>query len=373
MKIFQIGSLEFSRVRVPLKAPFVTALGRKTETENVRVLVRLRGGAEGRGEASSSVVYAHLAPARLEAAARRLGERLRGRDVRRWRRLATELFERCGEATPAAAALEAAILDAWSAQLGVPLYRLFGGRRDSVETDLTLSAWPAPQAAEAARDALRRGFKTLKIKVGTGPKADWERVRAAASRGRPEVILDGNQGMTERTARALVDRCLAEGIRVSVLEQPLPRGDVSGLRRLSRACPVPVAADESARSPREALEVLSSGAARAINVKAAKTGYAASLEIVAVAAAAGADLMIGCMQETSLGLSASVHLACGTGAFRWVDLDSDVLLAEPRAEGRYRRDGPVVRVSSNSSKVEPSAATPRAFRRSGSRTISKNP
>ena len=54
--------------------------------------------------------------------------------------------------------------------------------------------------------------------------------------------------------------------------------------------------------------------------------------------------MIGCMQETSLGLSAGVHLACGTGAFRWADLDSDVLLAEARPEGRYRRDGALVSV-----------------------------
>ncbi|MCX5789692.1 MAG: hypothetical protein NTX64_14495 [Elusimicrobia bacterium] len=39
-----------------------------------------------------------------------------------------------------------------------------------------------------------------------------------------------------------------------------------------------------------------------------------------------------------------MHLACGTGAFRWADLDSDVLLAEERPEGRYRRDGPRVSV-----------------------------
>ena len=131
---------------------------------------------------------------------------------------------------------------------------------------------------------------------------------------------------------------------MQLFEQPLPREDLDGLRRLSRDCPVPIAADESARTPAEALEVLRSGAARALNVKVAKTGIAASLEIIALAKAAGAPLMIGCMQETSLGLSASVHLACGTGAFRWADLDSDVLLAEPRPEGRYRRDGPVVTV-----------------------------
>lgn len=129
---------------------------------------------------------------------------------------------------------------------------------------------------------------------------------------------------------------------MEALEQPLGQGDLEGMKRLSRDCPVPLIADESARSLREAERVLGSGAAAALNIKVAKTGLAESLEIVALARAAGAPLMIGCMQETSLGLSPSIHLACGTGAFRWTDLDSDVLLAEPRPEGRYRREGPRV-------------------------------
>jgi hypothetical protein len=54
--------------------------------------------------------------------------------------------------------------------------------------------------------------------------------------------------------------------------------------------------------------------------------------------------MIGCMAETARGLAASVHLALGTGFFRFVDLDSDVLLAEPASARRaagWRRLGPV--------------------------------
>lgn len=334
-------------MRVPLKRPFVTALGKKTATENVRVRVLLSGGAEGWGEASSSVVQAHLKPRRIEAALERLSAAALGRDARRWRSLGREAFSRCGGVTPAAAALESALVEAMARQLGVPLWRLFGGKQDTVETDVTLSAWPAHQAAAAAREAVREGFRTLKVKVGTGAAADWARVRAAAAaRPAPALILDGNQTMTPKGALRLVERCLEEGVRVELLEQPLAREDLDGMRRLTRDCPVPLAADESARSPSEVLNVLASGAARAVNVKTAKTGISASLEILAVARAAGAGLMIGCMQETSLGLSAGVHLACGTGAFRWVDLDSDILLDEPSSEGSYRRIGPRVTAAS---------------------------
>ena len=339
---FEIKSFDVERVRVPLKAPFVTALGKKTHTENVRLRLRLGGGAEGVAEASSSVVQAHFSPGRLEAGLRRLARRAAGEDVRRSRRLAAEAFARAGEATATAAAFECAVLDALTQALGVPLWRWLGGRTQEVMTDLTISAWPAEQSRLAAAAAARDGFRTLKVKVGSseGPAADLRRVLAcAAAKPKPAILLDGNQGLSRTSALRLVRGCLAGGARVQLFEQPLPREDLDGLRRLSRDCPVPIAADESARTPAEALEVLRSGAARALNVKVAKTGIAASLEIIALAKAAGAPLMIGCMQETSLGLSA------GAGAFRWADLDSDVLLAETRPEGRYRRDGPRVSVA----------------------------
>ncbi len=79
----------------------------------------------------------------------------------------------------------------------------------------------------------------------------------------------------------------------------------------------------------------------AINIKLAKSGLSRGLEIAAVARAAGLPLMIGCMAETARGLSASVHLALGTGFFRWHDLDSDVLLApgEDDAKAGWVRRG----------------------------------
>ncbi|HEX4048087.1 MAG TPA: enolase C-terminal domain-like protein, partial [Elusimicrobiota bacterium] len=85
--------------------------------------------------------------------------------------------------------------------------------------------------------------------------------------------------------------------------------------------------------------------ATAINVKLAKSGLSRGLEIAAVARAAGVPLMIGCMAETARGLSASVHFALGTGFFRFVDLDSDVLLAQPpaaRLAAGWARRGPAI-------------------------------
>jgi L-alanine-DL-glutamate epimerase-like enolase superfamily enzyme len=324
----------------PLKRPFVTALGKKTSTRNVSLTLRLACGAQGYGEASASLALAHLKPERLARILRTLAGRALGRDAARPRGLAEEAWAGQGRASPAAAAFECALLDAWTSAQGMTLCRWLGGSQKRLETDLTISAWSAEQTTAAAAEAAREGFRVLKIKVGTGPAEDWRRVQAAR-RAAPKarLLLDGNQGLSVRSALRLVERCLKAGMPLDLLEQPLPKTDWKGMAAITRRCPVPVAADEMVFNAADALRLVDSRAASAINVKVAKSGILRSLDIAAVARAAGLPLMLGCMAETARGLCASVHLAMGTGFFRFVDLDSDHLLAQapPRGLGWSRR------------------------------------
>lgn len=330
----------------PLKRPFVTALGRKDKTVNVELTLELSSGAAGRGEASGSLAFAHLRPERLAAVMTRLARAAVGRDALELRPLVERAWKAAGLAAPAAAAFEAALLSAVCAERGLTLFEWFGGACRRGETDVTISAVDPGSSAEAAREAARAGYRALKVKVGTGLKADLARVRAvvAAAPGR-RLLLDGNQGMTVASALRVVEGALSAGARVELLEQPLPKDDLKALARLCRRCPVPVALDESVKTPQDALRALEAGAAGAFNVKAAKSGYLRSQDIVALARAAGLPLMIGCMMETAPGLFPSVALALGTGAFRWLDLDSDaLLLRRPEGSGWSRR-GPDIALS----------------------------
>ncbi|MDE2491243.1 MAG: dipeptide epimerase, partial [Elusimicrobia bacterium] len=244
---------------------------------------------------------------------------------------------------PACAAFECALVAALAAEAGTTPAAWFGAAEESLTGGLTLSAWNDPALTEeAAAEAARDGFKTLKIKVGGLFRDDLARVRAAR-RGAPRarLILDGNQGLTPRGALRLLDAVRREGARVDLLEQPTPKDDLAGLAYVCARAGVPVAADESVATPAQAARVLESRAATAINIKLAKSGLFGAVEIAALARAAKVPLMIGCMAETARGLAASVHLALGLGGFRFVDLDSDVLLDEPaaarRAAGWVRR------------------------------------
>lgn len=318
-----------------LKRPFITAQGRRESTVNAALFLRLKGGAEGYGEASTSIAQKHLTPEALRRALEKMALRSRGRDVRGWRGLVDEAWARHGDLSPAVAAFEAALLSALAAEAGTDLAGWLGGASRRLETDLTISASNDPgETRAAAAEAAAAGFRILKVKVGGRPADDLARVRAvreAAPKAR--LLLDGNQGFAPRGALAFAESVLRAGAKVELFEQPTPKADLAALAFVAKRCPVPVAADESVASPSDAARAAAAGVT-AINVKLAKSGISRGLEIAAVARAAGLPLMIGCMAETARGLSASVHLALGTGFFRWHDLDSDVLLAEDAGERR---------------------------------------
>jgi L-alanine-DL-glutamate epimerase-like enolase superfamily enzyme len=77
------------------------------------------------------------------------------------------------------------------------------------------------------------------------------------------------------------------------------------------------------------------GAASAVNIKLMKSGMVEALEIAAVCRAAGLELMVGAMIESRLGIAASAHLIAGLGGFRYVDLDTPMLLADDPFTGGY--------------------------------------
>lgn len=330
-----VASARVGLVESRLKRPFITAQGRRESTVNAALVLRLGGGAEGYGEASTSIAQKHLTPAALRAALEKMALRARGRDVRSWRALVDEAWARHGDLSPAVAAFEAALLSALAAEAGTDLAGWLGGARRTLETDVTISASnDSRETAAAAAEAAAAGFRVLKVKVGGREADDLARVRAVrAAAPKARLLLDGNQGFAPAAALRFVAAVLKTGAEVELFEQPTPKADLAALAFVAKRCPVPVAADESVATPADAARAAAAGVT-AINIKLAKSGISRGLEIAAVARAAGLPLMIGCMAETARGLGPSVHLALGTGYFTWCDLDSDVLLAEDAKERR---------------------------------------
>jgi L-alanine-DL-glutamate epimerase-like enolase superfamily enzyme len=245
-----------------------------------------------------------------------------------------------------AAGLEVALLRAWLAERGAGEREHWGGRLRAVETDITV---PVLRQRGERRRWLERcaaaGFSCFKVKVSGEAAADLALLRGvdAFLRDRLErfsLRLDGNQGFDPRGCLELAEGLQRAGVDVELLEEPLPRGDAAGYRSLRGRLPWPVVLDESVFGPGDCRRAVEEGLGDGVNIKVAKSGIAGSAAILQQARRAGWRLMVGCMTETMVGLSAGIALAAGTGAFDYIDLDSVHLLEPGEGEG-----GPEVRGS----------------------------
>jgi L-alanine-DL-glutamate epimerase-like enolase superfamily enzyme len=336
----RIAAINAERVDLPMHRPFESAKRRSTVSEVVRVTARLHGGTEGRGEASPAGYVTGEDAESLQLAIAAATGALVGLEADRPRMWLDRLNEALPSHPTGRSAVEAALLDALANQCGLPLWRWLGGAMPTVVSDLTIPILPPEEAALVAREAVTRGFRHLKIKVG-GPSVDEDtaRVRAIADAapGVP-IRLDGNQAFAPDAALRFVGGLVEAEVPVELLEQPVDRSDWDGLAHVTRHSPVPVIADEAVLTPADALRV-AAGAAHGINIKLAKSGIHGALSIVAIARAARLRLMLGCMLESDWGIRTALSVACGTGAFDYLDLDSHVLIGLPPPYDGFRQEG----------------------------------
>ena len=347
----RIRAVEITALDIPLFEPFGISGGAQAAANNVLVALELDGGIRGFGEAAPLPAYngetQRDALTTLEAARPWLAGRTVG--LNNWRELAAEFRTRGGaKCGSAQCAFEMALLDALTKQAGEPLWKFFGGKGTTLETDMTVTTGTAAEAADATRAILRRGIRMIKVKVGgkKGPAHDLERVAAihAVAPDSP-LSLDGNAGVSREAASEIVRGLKARGIAPALLEQWLAKDDLAGARALMAESGWLVAADETVTSAADARRVVAERSAQVINIKLMKAGVAEALEIAAVAREAGLALMIGGNVESILAMTVSACFAAGQGGFKFADLDTPMFLAANPFEGGYALDGGMISVA----------------------------
>lgn len=235
----------------------------------------------------------------------------------------------------ARAAVDMAAHDLWGQALGQPLYRLLGLNPGRIPlSSFTIPIGPTAQMAALARAA---NAAILKVKLGStweGSDSDEERLAALRAASPLPLRADVNGGWSLARAEQLLPVLVEHG--VELLEQPLPAGDLEGLRRLAqlRSRP-PIFVDESIKSSSDILA--HRGLVEGVVIKLAKSGgIGPALEQIAVARACGLEVMIGCMIESSVAVTAAAHLA---PLARYVDLDGPLLIANDPFVGLRQERG----------------------------------
>jgi L-alanine-DL-glutamate epimerase-like enolase superfamily enzyme len=158
---------------------------------------------------------------------------------------------------------------------------------------------------------------------------DIERVKAiyAAVEGRALLRLDANQGWTAKQAVFALQTLEDAGVRLELVEQPVKAQDLEGMKFVTERVHTPIMADESVFGPTEVIELIRMRAADIINIKLMKTGgLSNAIHIADICGMYGMECMIGCMVETSVSVSAAVHLAVAkSSVITKVDLDGPSL------------------------------------------------
>ena len=219
---------------------------------------------------------------------------------------------------PAArAAADMALYDLVGKMLGVPLYKLLG--LNAAHTPNTSFTLGIDSPSEMAKKALAaRDYPILKIKVGT--KHDLDTLKAIREVSSATIRVDANTAWTPKEAIRMI-HALAP-YNIEFVEQPISPYDLAGLKLIRENVPLPIIADESCVTVEDIPRIAE--CVDGINIKLMKCGGVRhALKMIHVARAHNLRIMIGCMIESSLAITAAAHL---TPLVDYADLDGHLLI-----------------------------------------------
>ena len=284
--------------------PFVIARGGESEYRVVRITVTDGDGGAGWGEAAPSKFYGETADTVVQVLPL-LAAALEGMDGWSLEAMEHALARAIRFNGAARAGVSAALHDLVGKRLGVPLYKLWGlDPAASPPSSFTIGIAP-DEATLRARVADAAQYPVLKLKLGSS----WdERIVRVVRELVPSKVLrvDANAGWTPKSALRIIP--LLQELGVEFVEQPLPPGDLEGLRFVRERSSLPIVADESCLVSGDIPKL--AGVVDGINIKLAKCGgLREALRMVATARAHDMLVMAGCMIESSLGITAAAQFA----------------------------------------------------------------
>ncbi len=338
----RITGVEAFMIEMPLATPYKIAYETVSRAANVLLRIETDRGLTGFGCAAPDLAVTGETPQGvMNSVALAIDPVLIGGDPLSMAALLEALHDPLAGQPAAKAMTDMALHDLLGKIAGLPLYRLLGGYRHSIETSVTVGICSADETVARSCDFVRQGFRIIKLKGGNDVEEDIARVRKVREKIGPDTRLrfDANQGYS--VSEALAFTGATQDCRIELLEQPTPREALNLLGRVTRQSDVPVMADESLASLRDAFKLASQQLVDLVNIKLMKVGgIASALQINAVARAAEIEVMVGCMDEACLGIAAGLHFALARPNVVYADLDGHLdLLNDPTVGAVILKDG----------------------------------
>jgi L-alanine-DL-glutamate epimerase-like enolase superfamily enzyme len=334
----KIINIETWPVEMKLAEPYTIAYETIEKTTNVFIRVDTSYGLSGFGCAAPDLEItgetAHSVQLAIEGTILPL---VKGADFLRISRLIEKIRSYLPNHPSARAAFDMALHDLLGKTARLPLWKILGGFRSSIQTSITLGILPLAETLTRAQEYVNRGFKCLKIKGGRDVNSDIERILKIREIVGEKIQLrfDANQGYSVKDSIKFVKA--TQNAELELLEQPTPKGNLDLLGRVTRDVPIPVMADESLMDLRDAFRLAKHDFVDMVNIKLMKVGgiYDA-LQVNSVARSAGLEVMIGCMDEAALSIAAGLHFALARPNVMFADLDGHLDLLNDPSDGAVK-------------------------------------
>jgi L-alanine-DL-glutamate epimerase-like enolase superfamily enzyme len=224
----------------------------------------------------------------------------------------------------AKAAIDMAMHDLAGKKLGVPLYKYLGiTPRTDLATSFTISiSDPDTMKKQTEKN---KGYHVYKVKVGV--PGDIEMIEAVRDATKARIRVDANEGWTVKEAFPKIKEL--ERLDIEFIEQPLHRDDFAGFKLLRARTDLPIIVDEGVFRSGDIPKYV--GLADGINIKLSKSGgLREAMKMISVARAHKLKVMIGCMVETSVGITAAAQVA---SLVDYADLDGNILISDDPFKG----------------------------------------
>lgn len=322
-------NLAITTRRLALKHTWTIARG-TTDYKEYNYLTLEHEGVLGFGEAAHNVRYNES----LESIRQFLEDCrpfLRAADPWQFHELSAHIHASAEGQYAAKAALDIALMDWITKKLDVPLYRFLGLDRNKMPLTSYSIGIDAPEIMQEKIRAASE-FPIFKIKLGSAN--DEAMMRAVRSATNATLRVDANEGWKDRNEALEKISWLAQ-MGVEFVEQPMPAGRLEDVAWLRERSPLPLVADEDVRTVQDIPQL--ARVYDGINIKVMKAGgLQESLRMIHLARSLGLKIMLGCMIESALGITAAAHLA---PLVDWADLDGNLLLKDDPYRGVQTRGG----------------------------------
>jgi L-alanine-DL-glutamate epimerase-like enolase superfamily enzyme len=309
-------------------------ISRNSSDYKDNVFVKLESdGIIGYGEAAPNVRFGENA----ELTTKRISEAkeiFESNSIYHYMKIKDALEHKITDQSCAKAALDIALMDWIGKSFGVPLYKLLGlDPSDAPVTSFSIGIDTSEVIKQKVREA--KPYPILKIKVGT--ERDKEIITTVRSVTNKPIRVDANEGWkSKETALKNIEWLVSQG--VEFIEQPMPSSMLEETAWLRERAEIPIIADEAVKSSADI--PLLAQAYDGINIKLMKSGgLLEAFRMIQMAKALKLKIMLGCMIESSVAVTAAAHLAPFVD---WADLDGNLLISNDPFTGIKVKNGKLV-------------------------------